>query len=219
MKQSLSSDDFVLDSINHLPTYQGEDVEIRRAIDGQIQLFSKPGKNATVLGYAKSGTIGAFFIDGLLSPPIKLAKQLIESNYTAAISVFNATNTTALKLEEDPYTFLLPSESALSNFVNVTCGTISKFNETYLQSLLGYHLSTQGKIYSENALSFNMTSLNMTNGEFLVGNYTNKTVTFYGARNTSANVTTADLMVSNGVVHIIDSVLLPLNITDPCVTN
>jgi len=106
---------------------------------------------------------------------------------------------------EGPFTVFAPTDSAFAALPEGTLDDLLKpENQSQLQSILKYHV-VQGK-----AMASDVTG--MEDAETLEGStvgirVTDGTVILTGKNN--ANVTATDIMASNGVIHVIDAVLMP----------
>ena len=103
---------------------------------------------------------------------------------------------------DGPFTVFAPTNAA---FEALPAGTLENLlkpeNREQLRSILTYHV-VSGKVMSTD-LTDGMNAATVAGGDVMV-NTTN------GVRlNNAASVTTADVPASNGVVHIIDAVLMP----------
>jgi len=105
---------------------------------------------------------------------------------------------------EGPFTVFAPTNEA---FTALPAGTVDTLllpeNIADLQAVLTYHV-VPGAVMSGD-LTDGMV-VETVNGESITINVSNTGVSING----SATVTSADIQTNNGVVHIIDSVLLPL---------
>lgn len=103
---------------------------------------------------------------------------------------------------EGPFTVFAPTDAAFAELPDGTVDTLLEpANVGELASVLTYHVVPSAVLSGE--LSDGMT-VETVNGETLtIG------VTADGVTVNDATVTTADIETSNGVVHVIDSVLLP----------
>jgi uncharacterized surface protein with fasciclin (FAS1) repeats len=106
-----------------------------------------------------------------------------------------------------PYTVFAPSDEA---FNALPAGLLDRFleadNRDALRSLLTYH------VLSASVRSGDLSgdrSFETVNGESLTVNATDAGVTLTDALGSSATVVSADLDATNGVLHVIDAVLLP----------
>jgi transforming growth factor-beta-induced protein len=103
------------------------------------------------------------------------------------------------------YTVFAPTNDAFATLLGVIGQTsIDDVPEPVLKSLLQYHVVTSGAVLSTQ----------LTAGDVAAANMENIAVTISGGirLNGSAKVLTADAKASNGVVHIIDQVLVPASI-------
>ena len=100
-----------------------------------------------------------------------------------------------------PFTVFAPTDDAFAKLPKGTLESLLKpENKEKLKSILTYHV-VAAKVPS-NAVS--TTKVKMVNGQKANLKVENKKVTINGA-----NVVAVDIMASNGVIHVIDSVILP----------
>lgn len=103
---------------------------------------------------------------------------------------------------EGPFTVFAPTDEA---FAKLPAGTVDDLlkpeNKEKLKSLLTYHV-VSGKV--DAAAASKLTSAKTVNGKELTIKAENGTVMIDGAK-----VVKADIMASNGVIHVIDSVVMP----------
>ena len=108
---------------------------------------------------------------------------------------------------EGPFTVLAPTNDA---FANLPDGTLDSLlqpeNQADLQGVLTYHVIA-GAVLSSQLTDGQV--VETVNGGSLTVAITDEGVFFVDANGGRAQVTTADVEASNGVVHIIDAVLLP----------
>lgn len=98
-----------------------------------------------------------------------------------------------------PFTVFAPMDSA---FEKLPEGTVKGLlgNKDALTKILTYHV-VSGKVMAKDIMNLN--SLKTLQGEEIMVDTSN------GVMINNANVTQADIECSNGVIHIIDSVLMP----------
>lgn len=101
-----------------------------------------------------------------------------------------------------PFTVFAPTDAA---FAKLPAGTLEDLlkpeNKTKLQTILTYHV-VAGKVMAKDAVKLNSAksvegreiAIKTVNGRVMVNN---------------AEVTKADIRASNGVIHVIDTVILP----------
>ena len=145
-------------------------------------------------------------IDAVLIPPEKpQQKDIIETatdagNFTTLLAAINATNLTDTLKGKGPFTVFAPTDEA---FAALPSGTIEALlNDTSaLKKILLYHVA-KGRLTAEDVA--NMSNINTLEGQKLPVNVTDQGV-FVG----NAMITMADINASNGVIHVIDAVLIP----------
>jgi transforming growth factor-beta-induced protein len=103
---------------------------------------------------------------------------------------------------EGPFTVFAPTDGA---FNKLPAGTVEDLlkpeNKAKLQSILKYHV-VSGKVMAEQVMKMN--SAQTLDGQSVNIRVNNGTVMV-----NDATVTKADIQCSNGVIHVIDTVLLP----------
>merc|ERR1719454_684522 len=106
-----------------------------------------------------------------------------------------------------PFTVFAPTNAAFAKLPKATLNSLLKYkNIKTLQAVLEYHV-VSGAIYSKSLKSEN--TVKTLESETMLVEVKNGGVTI----NHAAHVTTADVAASNGVVHIIDAVLMPPSMT------
>jgi uncharacterized surface protein with fasciclin (FAS1) repeats len=105
-------------------------------------------------------------------------------------------------LEGDgPFTVFAPTDDA---FAKLPSGTLESLTPDQLKGILLYH------VVAANALAADLDGKPLTSvaGQSLLVDLTD------GVKINGAKVTTADIEASNGVIHVIDTVLLPPNVVE-----
>jgi len=101
-----------------------------------------------------------------------------------------------------PFTVFAPTDEA---FAKLPAGTVESLlkpeNKAKLAAILKYHV-VAGRVYSEDALA-------VKKAKTLQGSEIHVSVSGGRAKINDANLVTTDLDASNGVIHVIDGVLLP----------
>jgi uncharacterized surface protein with fasciclin (FAS1) repeats len=101
-----------------------------------------------------------------------------------------------------PFTVFAPTDAAFAKLPAGTVETLLKpENKAKLTAILTYHV-VAGKVPAS-AVSGKVTDAKTVNGATINVNGTN------GVKVNDATVVEADVMASNGVIHVIDTVLLP----------
>lgn len=112
-----------------------------------------------------------------------------------------------------PFTLFAPDDAAFQDLLNnLGVGSISEIDDDVLVSVLLYHVLGKRVIASDVTTGYDSSlSPSAQAGEPLLTLYFN---TDSGVKVNEVDVVDADIEVSNGVIHGIDEVLLPANITD-----
>jgi len=101
---------------------------------------------------------------------------------------------------EGPFTVFAPTDAAFEAFEEENPGELDSFSVEELTAILTYHV-VEGRVMSTD-LEDNMIA------PTLQGSYVNVRIDD-GVRVNDANVSTADIEGSNGVIHVIDTIILP----------
>lgn len=102
---------------------------------------------------------------------------------------------------EGPYTVFAPTDEAFAALPDGTVETLLKpENKDQLAAILTYHV-VPGKVMSGD-LSNNMSATTAQGGDLTI-------MTEGGVTVNGANVVSADIEASNGVIHVIDAVIIP----------
>ena len=122
-------------------------------------------------------------------------------NFTTLVAAVEAAGLVDTLKGEGPFTVFAPTDEA---FAALPAGTVEDLlkpeNKDKLVSILTYHV-VPGKVMSGD-LTEGMKAATVQGGEV--------TITLEGgAKVDGANVTTADIEATNGVIHVIDAVIMP----------
>ncbi len=103
---------------------------------------------------------------------------------------------------EGPYTVFAPSDEAFAKLPEGTVDSLLKpENKQKLVDILTYHV-VSGKVTAEQVMG--MSEAETVNGQAIAISASDDTV-----RVNDATVVQADVMADNGVIHVIDTVLMP----------
>jgi len=101
-----------------------------------------------------------------------------------------------------PFTVFAPTDEAFAKLPAGTLETLLKpENKTRLQSILLYHV-VSGKVTSQDVVKLN-SATTVEGGSIAIKTLNN------GVMVNNAHVTQTDIAASNGVIHVIDAVILP----------
>jgi uncharacterized surface protein with fasciclin (FAS1) repeats len=122
-------------------------------------------------------------------------------SFTTLVAAVQAAGLVETLKGEGPFTVFAPTDEAFAALPEGTVENLLKpENKDQLIAVLTYHV-VAGKVMSGD-LSDGMMAATVQGGEVMIG--TSGGVTVDGA-----NVVTADIEASNGVIHVIDAVILP----------
>lgn len=126
------------------------------------------------------------------------------SNFSTLLAAVSAADLAETLGSAGPFTVFAPTNAA---FAKLPAGTVESLvkpeNKAALTSILTYHV-VAGKAMSGDVVKLNGKSVKTLNGASV-------RVTVSGGKVmvNNANVTAVDINASNGVIHVIDTVLLP----------
>lgn len=122
-------------------------------------------------------------------------------DFTTLVAAVQAAGLVETLKGEGPFTVFAPTDAA---FAALPAGTVEDLlkpeNKEQLAAVLTYHV-VPGKVMSTD-LTNGMTAATVQGADVTI-------MTEGGVKVNAANVTTADIAASNGVIHVIDAVILP----------
>jgi transforming growth factor-beta-induced protein len=125
-------------------------------------------------------------------------------SFTTLVGALQATGLdTVLANVDNEYTVFAPTDAA---FAKLTAGTIESLTTEQLTNILMYHV-LPGKVLADGAITLAQSSSNTAvtaNGDNVALSFSNSTLFVNGAK-----VSSADVMADNGVIHVIDNVIMP----------
>ncbi len=107
-----------------------------------------------------------------------------------------------------PFTVFAPTDEAFAALPDGTLDTLLKDPTGDLQGILTYHV-VPGKVMAADVLTMDGQDVTTVNGATLKVNVDGDTVSLTDGAGSTVNVTATDVEASNGVIHVIDGVLLP----------
>jgi uncharacterized surface protein with fasciclin (FAS1) repeats len=122
------------------------------------------------------------------------------SSFNTLVQAIEAAGLTETLKGQGPFTVFAPTDEAFAQLPQGTLESLLQDKEK-LATILKYHV-VPGKVSASQAMQISKAEtvakkslpISMAGGKLMVGN---------------ASVTTADIPASNGVIHVIDTVLLP----------
>ena len=122
-------------------------------------------------------------------------------SFTTLVAAVQAAGLVDTLKSEGPFTVFAPTDDAFAALPEGTVETLLKpENKDQLTAILTYHV-VPGKVMSGD-ISNNMMAKTVQGGDLTI-------MTEGGVTVNGANVISADVMASNGVIHVIDQVIIP----------
>ncbi|WP_420460047.1 fasciclin domain-containing protein [Neolewinella sp.] len=146
---------------------------------------------------------------------VQLASE--NNDLTILVAALNAADLTSTLEGDGPFTVFAPTDEAFRALPEEVFQALLKAeNRQALIDILKYHVA-DGKLAAGDVTT---AIEGETSGEYMAGtmngdfttSLSDGNVTLTDAKGNNANVTQADIMASNGVIHLIDAVLLPENV-------
>ncbi len=109
---------------------------------------------------------------------------------------------------EGPYTVFAPTDDAFAALPEGTLDTLLEDPQGDLTDILTYHV-VPGEVMAADVVQLDGQEVETVNGATLTVNVDGDTVTLTDQAGNTVNVTQTDIEASNGVIHVIDAVLMP----------
>merc|ERR1719201_2920358 len=202
-----------LKAVNHVKTLESEQLLVEKHAGGVT--VNRKAHVTTADVRASNGVVhivDAVLIPPSMLPPSQTVQNIVNlaagtkdlSTLVAALKAGNLVN--ALE-GTGPFTVFAPTNEAFAKLPKATLNSLLQpKNIRTLQAVLEYHV-VSGSIYSSSLKSEN--TVKTLESETMLVEVRNGGVTI----NHAAHVTMANVAASNGVVHIIDAVLMPPSMT------
>jgi transforming growth factor-beta-induced protein len=189
--------------LNSAKTLEGRSVGIK-VVDGSV--FVDQAKVTTPDIMASNGVIHV--IDSVLIPktaPAAAAKNIVQTAIAAGqfktlASLLTKAGLAGTLQGKGPFTVFAPTDAAFAKVPKATLAALAK-DKAQLRAVLLYHV-VKGKVTAAQAMK--LRSAKTLNGKPLAIRVSGSKVLVGGA-----TVTKADVTASNGVIHVINKVLIP----------
>ena len=130
---------------------------------------------------------------------------MANKNFSTLVTALKAADLVEALQGEGPFTVFAPTNQAFAELPEGTLDNLLKpENKTKLQAILKYHV-VSGKVTAKDVIK--LEEAKTLQGAKVGIQMEDGTVMLQGK--TVASVTKTDIMASNGVIHVIDSVLMP----------
>ncbi|MDQ6912112.1 MAG: fasciclin domain-containing protein [Verrucomicrobiota bacterium] len=151
--------------------------------------------------------------------PMMANKNIVENaskskDHTTLVAAVKAAGLVATLEGKGPFTVFAPTNEAFEKLPAGTVDTLLKpENKKKLTDILTYHVvagdMTADKLAKEIKAGDGKATLKTVNGEKLTAKMDGDDIVLTDAKGGTAKVTIANVMQSNGVIHVIDTVLMP----------
>jgi len=170
-------------------------------------------KSIKVLAVALVATLGSF------SSQAQSTKTIVENaseskNHTTLVAAVKAAGLVDVLSSKGPFTVFAPTNDAFAKLPKGTVETLLKTeNKNKLQAVLTYHV-VAGNLDSKavvEAINKGKGSVTLTTvqGGKLKASLSGKNVILTDENGNISTITAVDINSSNGVIHVIDTVILP----------
>ncbi|MEB8329310.1 fasciclin domain-containing protein [Flavobacteriaceae bacterium KMM 6897] len=146
-------------------------------------------------------------------------KSIVENtensgNHKVLLAAINATDLADILDKDGPFTVFAPSDLAFNKFTSSEMAVLLKpENKHKLRSLLTYHIVagnfTASKLLRAMSRGKGTTTLTTVQGNKITATMNGIDIVLTDSYGNTARITTADANQCNGVIHVIDSVILP----------
>jgi uncharacterized surface protein with fasciclin (FAS1) repeats len=155
----------------------------------------------------------------MVGAPMYASKNIVQNamnskDHTTLVAAVKAAGLVATLEGKGPFTVFAPTNEAFDKLPNGTVETLVKpENKEKLTSILTYHVVpgkvTAMKLAEKIKAGGGKAELKTVNGETLTAKMDGDSVELVDEQGGMSKVTIADVMQSNGVIHVIDTVLMP----------
>ena len=139
---------------------------------------------------------------------------IASKNHTTLVAALKAADLVETLSGKGPFTVFAPTNQAFDKLPKGTLETLLKpENKVKLQTILTYHV-VAGKLSSKDVIAAitdgrGSAILTTLQGGKLVGTLEGKNVILTDETGNKSTITTVDINSSNGVIHVIDNVVMP----------
>ncbi len=151
--------------------------------------------------------------------PMSANKNIIQNavkskDHTTLVAAVKAAGLVTTLEGKGPFTVFAPTNEAFEKLPAGTVDTLLKpANKEKLASILTYHVVpgkvTAAKLSQEIKAGGSSAKLKTVNGETLTAKMSGDSIELTDTKGNNATVTVGDVMQSNGVIHVIDTVVMP----------
>jgi len=150
---------------------------------------------------------GIYNIDEIISLPTIADHAVANPNFTTLVGLLSGAGlvpTLDASGPLAPFTVFAPSNTAFTTFEMENPGTLASLTAAQVSSVLTYHVVPEANVLSTGIPTIPIITLE-TGTLTIAGT----TITDEEMRETSINTSAVDIQCSNGVIHVVNNVLLP----------
>lgn len=177
----------------------------------KMQLVLVMSVLVTTLSYAQTKMVGG----AEMYPSKNIIENAVNSkDHTTLVAAVKAAELVETLSSDGPFTVFAPTNAAFENLPEGTVATLLKpENKKQLQTVLTYHVIA-GKFNAKDVIAAikkggGKVELKTVSGGTLTAMLDDGSVKIMDSKGNIATVTVADVNQSNGVIHVVDTVLLP----------
>lgn len=177
----------------------------------KMQLVLVMSVLVTTLSYAQTNMVGG----AEMYPSKNIIENAVNSkDHTTLVAAVKAAELVETLSSDGPFTVFAPTNAAFGNLPEGTVATLLKpENKKQLQTVLTFHVIA-GKFNAKDVIAAikkggGKVELKTVSGGTLTAMLDDGSVKIMDSKGNIATVTVADVNQSNGVIHVVDTVLLP----------
>ncbi|MCW4150467.1 MULTISPECIES: fasciclin domain-containing protein [Halomonadaceae] len=165
---------------------------------------------AAVAGHGPTTVGGANML-----PERNIIENAVNSDdHETLVAAVQAAELVDVLQSEGPFTVFAPTDDAFAKLPDGTVDTLLQpENQEQLQTVLTYHVvpgnMNREALWEETMENDGAVAFKTVQGEYLTVSRNGNNLMVMDAQGNSANITVVDVAQSNGVIHVIDSVLMP----------
>ena len=148
------------------------------------------------------------------SPSESAAADIVDTavaagDFTTLAAAITAAELTETLKGDGPFTVFAPTDEAFAKLPAGTLDTLLADPKGDLTQILTYHV-VEGEVMAEQVRTLDGQKVKTVQGGELTVNVDGDEVSLTDAAGGTVNVTATDVEASNGVIHVIDGVLMPM---------
>lgn len=151
-------------------------------------------------------------VDAVIGLPTVVTHASANANFSSLVSALtregNTTNFVAALSGTGPFTVFAPTNEAFGSVLTeLKFANLAAIPEPTLDKVLKYHVIAEANILAASLPSAQTSQTTLLGQTFTIGTSGGAKIIDFGSR--SSNITSVDVQCENGVIHVIDKVLLP----------